>query len=134
MGCNRRIFSLGVQGMKKKLLIIAGVFAALALLLCLNVAVRQKFIHTYTCTEIEYRGYTAKDIKEIKIDHSYFRRLIGYNEWRISVEFTEVPDVFFWFSYRGGKIIFEGVSSAPLMDKDSVIAYSEKFKNGTLLR
>lgn len=101
--------------------------------LCLNVFVRQKFIKTYTYTELEYRGYTAQDVSEIKIKHSYLNRLLSYNEWRISVEFEKEPDILFWFTYRDHKIIFQGVSSEPMLDKEAVLDYSERFRNGTLL-
>ena len=101
--------------------------------LCLNVFVQQKFIRTYTYTELEYRGYTAEDVSEIKIKHSYLNRILSYNEWRISVEFEKKPDVFFWFTYRDDKIIFQGVSSDPMLDKETILDYSERFKNGTLL-
>ena len=101
--------------------------------LCLNVLVQQKFIKTYTYTELEYRDYTAQDVSAIKIKHSYLNRILSYNEWRISVEFEKEPDIFFWFTYRDNKIIFQGVSSDSMLDKESVLDYSERFKNGTLL-
>ena len=34
---------------------------------------------------------------------------------------------------RDNKIVFQGVSSEPMLDKDSVLDYSERFKKGTLL-
>ena len=114
--------------------IVIILFLAIVISLYMNVYIKQKFIKTYTYTEIEYRGYTSKDVKEIKIDHSYFRYALGYNEWRISVEFNNEPDVFFWFTYIDKKIRFEGVSAEPMLDKDKVIEYSEKLKNGTLLQ
>ena len=121
--------------MKRKKVLIATIIALVvfAVVLCLNVFVQQKFIKTYTYTELEYRGYVARDISELKIKHSYLNRLLSYNEWRISVEFVKVPDVLFWFTYRDDKIIFQGVSSEPMLDKESVLDYSERFKNGTLL-
>lgn len=123
-----------MMNLKKKVLItVVCVFVIMAAVLYLNVIVMQKVITACTYTEIEHRGYAAEDIMDIKIDHSYFRRLLGYNEWRIAVEFEKEPDVFFWFSYKNKMILFEGVSSDPMMDKDSVIAYSEKIKQGTLL-
>ena len=103
------------------------------IVLSLNVFVQQKFITTYTYTELEYRGYTAQDVKDLKIRHSYLNRILGYNEWRISVEFEKEPDISFWFTYRDNKIIFQGVSSEHNLDKESVLDYSERFKNGTLL-
>ena len=121
--------------MKRKKVLMATIIALVvfAVALCLNVFVQQKFIKTYTYTELEYRGYTAQDVDEVKINHSYLNRLLSYNEWRISVEFVKVPDVLFWFTYRDDKIIFQGVSSEPMLDKESVLDYSERFKNGTLL-
>lgn len=99
----------------------------------LNVLAMQKFIKTYTYTELEYRGYTTQDVSEIKITHSYLNRILSYNEWIISVEFKKEPDILFEFTYRDDKIIFEGVSSQPLLDKEEILDYSERFKNGTLL-
>ena len=121
--------------MKRKKVLIATIIALVvfAVALCLNIFVQQKFIKTYTYTELEYRGYTTQDVDEIKINHSYLNRLLSYNEWRISVEFVKVPDVLFWFTYRDDKIIFQGVSSEPMLDKESILDYSERFKNGTLL-
>lgn len=122
--------------MVKKKALISGIVVLLIITvaLSLNVFVMQKFIKTYTYTEIENRGYTTKDIAEIKVDHSYLRKILGYNEWRISVEFEKEPEVFFWFTYQNERIVFEGVSSEPMMGKESVIEYSEKFKKGILLR
>ena len=113
--------------------IFLSVFILIVAALCLNVFVQQKFINTYTYTELEYIGYTAQDVREIKIEHSYLNRILSYNEWRISVEFVEEPNVLFWFTYRDGNIIFQGVSSEPMPDKESILDYSERFKNGTLL-
>lgn len=73
---------------------------------CLNVWVQQKFIKTYTHKELEYRGYTAQDISEVKIKHSYMNRILSYNEWRISVEFKKQLAILFWFTYRDNEIIF----------------------------
>ena len=121
--------------MKKKKLITTFTIILLFLIvsLCLNVFVQRKFIKTYTYTELENRGYTAQDVSEIKISHSYLNKFLSYNEWRISVEFKKEPNIFFWFTYRDDKIIFQGVSSEPLLDKELTHDYSERFKNGTLL-
>ena len=118
--------------MNKKKIIIA-VLLLIIVALCLNVFVQQKFIKTYTFTELEYRGYTAQDVREINIKHSYLNRILSYNEWRISVEFVEEPNILFWFTCRDGKIVFQGVSSEPMLDKEAILDYSERYKNGTLL-
>lgn len=122
-----------MQMKKRKPAMIISTFAVISVLLCLNVIVRQKIILSSTYSELESRGYEANEISSVKIDHSYFRRIIGYNEWRISVEFEKEPRVFFWFTFKNHKMIFEGVSSEPMMNQEAVIEYSEKFKNGTLL-
>ena len=121
--------------MKRKLILkaIIIVIVAFIIALCLNVFIQQKFIKTYTYTELEYRGYTAQDINEIKIKHSYLNKILGYNEWRISVEFEKEPDILFWFTFRNNEIVFQGVSAEHLLDKESVLDYSKRYKNGTLL-
>ena len=72
---------------KRALIISMGVFVVIVLVLSLNVFIMQKFIKTYTYAELEYKGYTAQDVSEIKIKHSYLNRILSYNEWIISVEF-----------------------------------------------
>ena len=124
----------GVCMKRKKIFIgITMVLLAIIVALCLNVLVQRKFIKTYTYTELKNRGYTAQDVRAVEIKHSYLNRILSYNEWRISVEFEKEPEVFFWFTYRDDKIIFQGVSSEPMLEKESVLDYSERFKNGTLL-
>ena len=121
--------------MKRKKLFMTTIIVLFVFIgvLCLNVFVQQKFIKTYTYTELEYRGYTAQDVREITMKHSYLNRILSYNEWRISVEFEKEPDILFWFTYRDNKIVFQGVSSEPMLDKETILDYSERFKNGTLL-
>lgn len=117
--------------MKKGILILAGILIVLSMML--HVYITQKSIEADTVAEIESRGYAAENISEISIDHSYVRKIFGYNEWRIAVKFEQEPDVFFWFTRKGGAIRFEGVSSEPMMGPEEAIAYSEKYKQGTLL-
>lgn len=117
---------------KKAYMISAVVLAAIVFALSLNVFVMKKFIRTYAYTELEYRGYAPQDVREIKIEHSYLNRILSYDEWIISVEFRKEPDILFAFTYRDDKIIFEGVRSESMLDKEEVLAYSESFKNGTL--
>lgn len=119
--------------MKKKHIIFGVVILLIVIALILNVFVIKKFIKSYTIVEIENRGYNSSDIKNIEIKHSYINKLLSYNEWRISVEFEKEPNVYFWFSYKDKKIVFEGISSEPMMDKELEIEYSEKYKQGKLL-
>lgn len=118
---------------KKRAFIISVVLVVIVFTLSLNIFVMQKFIKTYTYAELEYKGYTAQDVSEIIIKHSYLSRILSYNEWIIFVEFEKEPDILFQFTYRDDKIIFEGVKSEPMLDKEEILDYSERFKNGTLL-
>ena len=122
--------------MKRKRFLIASFISLMVFIvvLILNVFIQQKFIKTYTYTELEYRGYTTQDVREIEIKHSYLNKILSYNEWRISVEFDKEPDVLFWFTYRDDKIIFQGVSSDPMLDKEAILEYSERYQHGTLLK
>ena len=122
--------------MKRKRFLIATFISLMVFIvvLILNVFIQQKFIKAYTYTELEYRGYTPKDVRKIEINHSYLNKILSYNEWRISVEFDKEPEVLFWFTYRDDKIIFQGVSSDPMLDKEAILEYSERYKNGTLLK
>lgn len=115
-------------------MISASILAAVSIFLCLHVFVTHNYIKTCTLSEIAHIGYPANEIRNIHIDHSYLRRMLGYNEWRISVEFEKEPNVFFWFTYKANRMIFQGVSSEPMMTQEAVILYSEKFKNGTLFQ
>ena len=54
---------------KKVLIRTIKVLIVFVVVLCLNVFIQQKFIKTYTYTELEYRGYTAQDVSEMKIKH-----------------------------------------------------------------
>lgn len=118
---------------KKYILLFFIILLIIFIAFTLNVAINKKFIKSYTYVEIENRGYTSSDVSEINIYHSYINKILGYNEWRISVEFEKEPNIYFWFTYRDEKIIFQGVSSAPMLDKERTIEYSEKFKKGNLL-
>ncbi len=82
---------------------------------------------------LETQGYTKDDIKEIEIDHSVMNTILGYNEWRIHVEFKSEPDIMFAFAYRDDEIIRQGIKSdIRQLEKDEIKAYDEKFDNGEL--
>ena len=66
---------------KKVFKIIIIILLFFIVVLGLNVFIQQKFIKTYTYTELENRGYVSQDVSEIKIKHSYINRILSYNEW-----------------------------------------------------
>lgn len=119
----------------KRIVLITALCIVLAAVIAANISVAsgRKAIHGLICGELESRGYSAEDVKAIGIDHSFARRVLGFNEWRVSVEFYDVPGISFWFTYKGGKMFFEGVNAGNSLDSETSIAYSEMYKNGTLL-
>lgn len=78
-------------------------------------------------------GYPEESVKSIEYDHSYSNKLLGFHEWRIWVEFLQIPNVIFCLSWRDGEILFHGVRSDAPMPPDKTKEFSEKFRNGTLL-
>lgn len=119
--------------MKRKKTLIPGAAVLIVLALCLNVVITQKSIQTRTYTELASRGCTPQDVSGLSIHHSYLNRILGYNEWTISVEFKKEPDILFGFTYRDHKVVFEGVRSTPALDKEETLEYGERYENGTLL-
>lgn len=121
--------------MKKKRCLFTVIALLLAVLvLAVYPLAKENTIRESTSDYVVSLGYPAESIKEIKVLHSYTNRILGFNEWRISVEFKEKPNLWFWFTYRKDAILYQGVSAEPMLkDKDIVIEYSERFKAGTLL-
>ena len=116
--------------MHKKMITVISLICIITSLLVLNISVNRKIIYRNTVEEIVRQGYSESDIKNIEIHHSYINILLSYNEWRIAVEFIKVEDASFWFTYKKGKILYQGVNSP---DKDITISYDKQYKNGTLL-
>lgn len=118
----------------KKFLIILGI-----LLLCILVAynlyvfINKKNILKYTKNSIEELGYSLNDIENIDVQHFFINKILGYNEWKISVVFKKKNNITFWYSYRDNQIVFEGVSSELMLDKEDVMKYSQEFKTGRFL-
>jgi len=79
---------------------------------------------------LESKGYTREDLSQVEIKHSFLNRLLSYNEWRIFVTFRSEPDITFAFTRRNGEILRQGVSSASLLDKETILEYERKFDNG----
>ena len=78
------------------------------------------------------RGYSPEDVSRLEINHSFLNRLLGYNEWRIFITFHREPDITFAFTWRGGSILRQGVSSDALLNKEEILAFERKFDNGEL--
>ena len=118
---------------KKGMIIIAAVLFLVVFWAALYPVMKRGSVQKAVEDYIVAQGYPVESIKDTEVEHSYLNKALGFDEWRIFSVFEKEPDVAFCFSYRNGEILFHGVRSEPLLPKDKVIEYSEKFKDGTLL-
>lgn len=116
---------------KKYILFIIIIIIAIMLFYKLIVG---NIIKNKTYDYLESKGYMQEDISSIEIKHSFLNKLLSYNEWRIFVEFNSEPNVIFAFTYRNKEIIKQGVSSDPMLNKEEIREYDDKFNNGELKR
>ncbi|MBE5820207.1 MAG: DUF3139 domain-containing protein [Clostridiales bacterium] len=114
---------------KKYILFIIIIIIAIMLFYKLIVG---NIIKNKTYDYLESKGYMQEDISNIEIKHSFLNKLLSYNEWRIFVEFNSEPNVIFAFTYRNKEIIKQGVSSDPMLNKEEIREYDDKFNNGEL--
>ncbi len=110
---------------------------ALAIVLLLTLSVTacttSSDIEDETLAFLEAYGYERSDVNDIEVDHSYINKILGYNEWRIFVEFKSEPDIIFAFTYRNDEIVQQGIkSNSRQLDKDEIRMYDENFTNGEL--
>ena len=119
--------------MKKKLNISLGIILVLALAIVSYKLIASNSIKDKTYSHLETIGYTQNDIDNVEIKHSFLNKLLGYNEWRIFVEFESEPDIIFAFTYRDKQIIRQGITSkVTQLDIAEIEEYDSKFDNGEL--
>ncbi len=125
--------------MKRKILIIVGIVLALALITVSFLFMfgkdnkNDESVEQMTYAYLEDLGYTENDIEDIEVEHSYINKLLGYNEWRIFVEFESVSDIIFAFTYRNKKIIMQGIKSEKSqLSIEKIEEYRNNLNNGKL--
>ena len=119
--------------MKKKLKISLGIILVLALAIVSYKLIASNSIKDKIYSHLETIGYTQNDIDNVEIKHSFINKLLGYNEWRIFVEFESEPDIIFAFTYRDKQIIRQGITSkVTQLDIAEIEEYDSKFDNGEL--
>lgn len=72
------------------------------------------------------KGYTAKDIKYIKVKHTYMGKILGSGEYVLSVAFTDEPKATYWYDYKN--IHQTGISGMPSDGRVYKHAESEALK------
>ncbi len=118
--------------MRKGVAIFLSILMLVLLAGCSN-SVSESQVKEKTYSHLETIGYTQTDIADIEIEHSFANKILGYNEWRIFVEFKKEPDIIFAFTYRDDQIIRQGIkSNIAQLEKEEIYEYDRKFDNGEL--
>ena len=85
------------------------------------------FLYVYTGTKkteklmreyLDKQGYTAEEIQEIDVNHSFLNIVLSYNEWTIHVRYADEPDAIYIYTNKNGQIIDSGVSGS--VDKEDL--------------
>ncbi len=119
--------------MKKKIIISLGIIVILILTILSYKFVAGNVMKEKTYSYLETVGYTQKDIADVEIKHMLINKIMGYNAWRIFVEFKREPNIIFAFTYRDDQIIKQGTASKiTQLDKEEIIRYDTMFDNGEL--
>lgn len=59
---------------------------------------------------LECGRYTAEQIKNIDVNHSFLNIILSYNEWIIKVQYVDEPNAIYSHTIKDGKIVETGVS------------------------
>ncbi len=119
--------------MKKVVMISLAVVVLFASAIVSHKVFAGKSIENKTYSHLESVGYAQEDIEDIEIKHSFVNKVLGYNEWRIFVEFEKEPDIIFAFTYRDDQIMRQGITShVTQLSKEEIYEYDRKFDNGEL--
>lgn len=51
-----------------------------------------------------------KEISNIEVNHSFLNLILSYNEWNISMQYTDKPGAIYHYSWKDGEIIEGGIS------------------------
>ncbi len=121
--------------MKKKwILIILGI--SLVIAICGIVIYKEVVgnnIERKTYEFLRTKGYNNNDIDDVEVKHSFINKILGYNEWRIFVEFESEEDIIFSFTYRNNEIVKQGIKGENYqLTKEVIQDYDLMYENGEL--
>lgn len=121
--------------MKKKWIWITLVVTLLIVIggIAIYKEVASNSIERKTYEFLKTKEYTNNDIDDVDVKHSFINKILGYNEWRIFVEFETEEDIIFAFTYRNDEIIIQGVKCENYqLTKEEIQDYENRFENGQL--
>lgn len=96
--------------MKRKNIIVACIVAVLILSCAIYVFVGTKNAEKLMWEYLGEKGYTQAEIQSINVNHSFMNIILSYNEWSISVVYTDEPTSIYYYHIKNDGISEGGVS------------------------
>ena len=103
---------------KKRIYIAVGILAVIVPSCFLYVYAGTKKTEKLMREYLNNQGYTAEEIQEIEVNHSFLNIVLSYNEWTIQVRYTDEPDAIYIYTNKHGQIIDSGVTGS--VDKEEL--------------
>ena len=97
---------------RKRLYIAVGILAVIVLTCLIYVLAGTKNTEKLMWAYLEDKGYTAEEIQDIDVNHSFLNIILSYNEWTIHVRYADEPDALYAYTVKNGQIKDSGVSGS----------------------
>lgn len=65
---------------------------------------------------LDKKGCSQTEIQSIDVSHSFFSKLLSYNEWNISIVYSDEPTSIYDYSVKDNAIVESGVSGTTEKD------------------
>ena len=98
----------------KKIIIIVFIALTVALLGTQYKGIRSDDIKEKVYKHLIASGAKSDEIKEVIIDRSFINLILSYDEWIISVEYYDEPNVKYMYTYKDEIIDFTGISGGDI--------------------
>lgn len=95
---------------KKGIIILVCVVAVIVVSCAIYVIAGTKKAEKLMLEYLDGKGYTQTEIQGIDINHSFLNIVLSYNEWNITVVYTDEPTSIYSYHMKDGNIIEGGVS------------------------
>lgn len=93
----------------KIFMIIAIILVVIALSCFVYMLIGAKNAEKLMWGYLEYGRYTAEQIKNIDVNHSFLNIILSYNEWIIKVQYVDEPNAIYSHTIKDGRIVETGV-------------------------
>lgn len=95
---------------RKGIIILVCIVAVIAVSCTIYVFAGTKKAENLMSEYLDVKGYTQTEIQSIDINHSFINMVLSYNEWNITVIYTDEPTSIYSYNMKDGNIIEGGVS------------------------